>query len=153
MDQRQLPDDFKDFIQCLNSSNVRYLLVGGWAVGLYGNPRATKDIDFLVARDSGNLAKLGKALEAFGSPPVDMEHFKEKGRVIRLGSSPIQIDIINTADGIDIDECYSRKEAIKVEDINIFVISREDLIKNKTASGRSMDIADAEKLAKYSKNQ
>jgi len=152
MDQKQLPDDFKDFIQCLNSNNVRYLLIGGWAVGLYGNPRATKDIDFLVANDSVNLVKLQSALETFVSPPVDIERFKEKGRVIRLGSSPIQIDIINTADGIDIDECYSRKETIKVNDIEVYVISREDLIKNKTASGRSMDIADAEKLLRYSKN-
>jgi hypothetical protein len=133
----------------LNSNEVRYLLVGGWAVGMYGNPRATKDIDFLVANDSNNLAKLQKAFLDFDSPPVDMERFKEKGRVIRLGSSPIQIDIINKADGIDIDECYSRKEIIKVEDIDVFVISKDDLVKNKTTSGRSMDIADAEKLAKY----
>jgi predicted nucleotidyltransferase len=115
---------------------------------MYGNPRATKDIDFLVANNSDNLAKLQKALLAFGSPPVDMERFREKGHVIRLGSSPIQIDIINEADGIDINECYLRKETIKVEDIDIFVISKDDLIKNKTASGRSMDIADAEKLKK-----
>jgi hypothetical protein len=116
---------------------------------MYGNPRATKDIDFLVANDSDNLAKLQKALLDFGAPPVDMEHFKESGHVIRLGSSPIQIDIINKADGINIDECYSRKETIKVEDVDIFVISKDDLVKNKTASGRSMDIADAEKLLKY----
>jgi predicted nucleotidyltransferase len=149
MDQRQLPDDFKDFIRCLNSNDVHYLLVGGWAVGMYGNPRATKDIDFLVAKDPGNLAKLQNALAAFGSPPVDMEQFKVRGRVIRLGSSPVQIDIINAADGIDIDECYPRKETVKADGVDIFVISRDDLIKNKTASGRSMDIADAENLAKY----
>ena len=149
MDQRQLPDDFKDFIRCLNSNDVRYLLVGGWAVGVYGNPRATKDIDFLVANDSANLAKLQNALSAFGSPPVNMKLFKEKGHVIRMGSSPIQIDIINKADGIDMDECYSRREIIKVEDIDVFVISKDDLIKNKSASGRSMDIADVEKLVKY----
>jgi hypothetical protein len=116
---------------------------------MYGNPRATKDIDFLVANDSGNLEKLQNALSAFGSPPVDIERFREKGHVVRIGSSPIQIDIINKADGIDINECYSRKETIKVEDIEVFVISKDDLIKNKTASGRSMDIADAEKLVKY----
>jgi hypothetical protein len=116
---------------------------------MYGNPRATKDIDFLVANDRGNLAKLQKALLAFGSPPVDLERFRERGRVIRIGSAPIQIDIINEADGIDIDECYSRRETIKVEDIDVFVISKNDLIKNKTASGRSMDIADAEKLGLY----
>ena len=58
MERRPLPDDFIEFIEFLNSNDVRYLLVGGWAVGIYGHPRATKDIDFLVATDSGNLEKL-----------------------------------------------------------------------------------------------
>jgi len=146
MAKKQLPDDFKDFIQYLNSNEVRYLLIGGWAVGLYGNPRATKDIDFLVSIDNENLGKLQKALFDFGSPAIDIEHFKEAGNVIRIGRSPIQIDIINKADGIDIDDCYSRKTMINAEEIKISVISREDLIRNKRASGRSMDIADAEKL-------
>ncbi|MDR0316252.1 MAG: nucleotidyltransferase [Treponema sp.] len=146
MEKRQLPDDFKEFIQCLNSNDVKYLLVGGWAVGIYGNPRATKDIDFLISIDNTNLEKLQKALLDFGSPPVDLQSFKEKGYVIRIGSSPVQIDIINEADGINIDDCYVRKEIITVEDINICVISRDDLIVNKRTSGRSMDIADAEKL-------
>jgi len=146
MAKKRLPDDFREFIQSLNSNEVRYLLIGGWAVGLYGNPRATKDIDFLVSIDSENLEKLQKALLAFGAPAIDIEHFKEEGNVIRMGSSPIQIDIINKADGIDIDDCYSRKTIINYGETKISVISREDLIKNKRASGRSMDIADAEKL-------
>ena len=146
MAKRQLPDEFKEFIKCLNLNNVRYLLVGGWAVGIYGNPRATKDIDFLASVDSENLEKLQKALLAFGSPPVNIEHFRVKGNVIRIGCSPVQIDIINEADGINIDDCYPRKEVISVEGIDVFIISRDDLIKNKMASGRSMDIADAEKL-------
>jgi len=148
MAKRLLPDDFKEFIQCLNSNDVRYLLIGGWAVGIYGHPRATKDIDFLISNDNENLGKLQKALLAFGSPPVDMEQLKEKGNVVRIGSSPMQIDIINEADGINIEDCFQRKEIIKVEGISVFLISREDLIKNKRASGRSMDIADAEKLEK-----
>jgi hypothetical protein len=57
MDQRQLPEDFKDFINFLNDNDVCYLLVGGWAVGIYGHPRATKDIDFLIANDERNLKK------------------------------------------------------------------------------------------------
>ena len=148
MGKRQLPVEFLEFVQCLNSNNVRYLLVGGWAVGLYGNPRATKDIDFLVAITSENLEKLQKALLAFGAPPVDIEQFKEKGNVIRIGSSPVQIDVINEADGIDINESFLRKETINVDGTDVFVISREDLIVNKRASGRSMDLADAEKLEK-----
>ena len=75
MAKRQLPEDFKEFIQCLNINDVKYLLLGGWAVGIYGHPRATKDIDFLVAKDNDNLKKLKKALEDFGSPPVDLSKF------------------------------------------------------------------------------
>ena len=148
MVKRQLPDDFKEFIQCLNLNDVQYLLIGGWAVGIYGHPRATKDIDFLISIDKQNLENLQKALIAFGAPPVDIERFREKGYVIRIGSSPVQIDIINEADGINMDDCYKRKEIINIEGIDTFIISREDLIKNKKASGRSMDIADAEKLEK-----
>ena len=150
MEKMLLPDDFIEFIQCLNSNDVRYLLVGGWAVGMYGHPRATKDIDFLVAIDDNNLENLQKAFLAFGMPPIDIERFKEKSNIIRIGSSPVQIDIINQADGIDIDDCYQRKETVNIEGTDIFVISREDLIRNKRASGRSMDIADAEKLDLYS---
>ena len=150
MERRPLPDDFIEFIQCLNSNDVRYLLVGGWAVGFYGHPRATKDIDFLVAIDTNNLEKLQRAFTAFGAPPIDVERFKEKGYVIRIGSSPVQIDIINEADGIDIDDCYLKKKTVKVGDTDVYVISKDDLIKNKRASGRSMDMADAEKLASMS---
>ncbi|MCL2230572.1 MAG: nucleotidyltransferase [Treponema sp.] len=124
------------------------MLVGGWAVGIYGHPRATKDIDFLFSIDQQNLDKLRNALLAFGSPPIDLENFKEKGYVIRIGSSPIQIDIINDADGIDMDDCYNRKQTINVDGIAINIISKEDLIKNKKASGRNSDIADVEKLEK-----
>jgi len=148
MEQKQLPEDFKDFIKCLNSNNVRYLLLGGWAVGIYGSPRATKDIDFLVSADRDNLEKLKIALTVFGGPPVDMEAFEEKGQVIRMGRAPIQIDIINEATGIDIEECYQRKKIIKVNNVDVSVISKEDLITNKKASGRDMDMADVKKLEK-----
>jgi len=152
MEKKQLPEDFKDFIQCLNSSNVKYLLIGGWAVGLHGHPRATKDIDFLIFIDNTNLENLKKALIDFGAPPIDIDYLREKGNVIRFGVSPIQIDIINEADGIDIEDCYSRREIITVENIEIPVISKTDLIKNKKSTGRQADIADVEKL-EYKKNK
>ena len=147
MGRRLLPEDFKDFIRFLNSNNVEYLLVGGWAVGLYGNPRATKDIDFLIAVDDENLKRLKKALHEFGAPTIEMSHFKEIGNFFRMGRPPIQIDIITEASGIDINECYKRKNDIKIEDLKISVISKQDLIKNKKASGRLQDLADAEYLA------
>jgi Nucleotidyltransferase of unknown function (DUF6036) len=144
MDQKQLPEDFKDFILFLNKYNVRYLLIGGWAVGIYGNPRATKDIDFLIAVDNENIENLQQTLQDFGAPTVANKIFQEKGNVFRMGRSPIQIDLINEASGIDFESCYTRRNMIAVGDIEISIISRDDLIKNKKASGRHRDLADVE---------
>ena len=146
MEKQQLPEDFKEFIQCLNSNNVKYLLIGGWAVGLYGHPRATKDIDFFIFMDKSNLEKLGKALNDFGVPPVEIDYLGEKGNIIRFGVPPIGIDIINDADGLNIKDCYSRRKIIIVENIEIPLISKEDLIINKKSTGRLSDLADVEKL-------
>ena len=146
MAPKQLPVDFKEFIQCLNNQCVKYLLVGGWAIGVYGNPRATKDIDFLIAVDSENISQLQKALHEFGAPTVGGEVFQEIGNVFRLGSSPIQIDIINHADGISMNDCYTRREIMRVDGIDISVISKSDLIVNKRSSGRLRDLADVEYL-------
>jgi len=144
MGLKQLPADFKEFIQSLNDSDVHYLLLGGWAVGLYGNPRATKDIDFLIATDDDNIRKLQLALLAFGAPTVKDEVFKEKGNVFRMGRTPIQIDIINEADGICFSECYERRNTVQIDGVDISVISKADLIINKKASGRHRDLADIE---------
>jgi hypothetical protein len=121
-------------------------LVGGWAVGIFGHPRVTKDIDFLVAIDDKNLEKLQHALLEFGAPPLQVEQFKQKGFVYRMGRAPIQIDIINQADGIDILECYKRRQIIRIDDLDVSLISRSDLILNKKASGRLQDLADIEKM-------
>ena len=148
MAKRPLPDDFREFIECLNDSDVQYLLVGGWAVGLYGNPRLTKDIDFLIGVDEINIQKLQEALHAFGGPTVEASVFTDPGNVFRMGSSPIQIDIINRADGIDFSECYVNRNILKFDDLEISVISRNDLIRNKKASGRHRDLGDVEFLEK-----
>jgi hypothetical protein len=121
-------------------------LIGGWAVGLYGYPRATKDIDFLIAIEKDNLKKMVKALSDFGGPTTEAKHLSKPGSVFRMGSPPVQIDIINKASGIDFDDCYKRKNIIRVDNIVITVISKDDLIVNKKASGRIQDEADASKL-------
>jgi len=151
MGKKQLPEEFKEFVQYLNKNKIKYLLVGGWAVGIYGHPRATKDIDFLFSNDEKNLNRIKKALDEFGSPPVDLEKFKENGYVIRIGSSPIQIDMINSADGIDIDDCFKRKKILDIDGVKINVIAIDDLITNKKTSARNIDIADADKLEKQIK--
>ena len=146
MEKKQLPEEFKEFIKCLNSNNVKYLLVGGWAVGIYGHPRTTKDIDFLVSNDKDNLKKLQNAFLEFGSPPIDIQAFSEEGYVIRMGNSPTQIDIINKASGININDCFSRKKVVDIDGVEIMLISKNDLIINKKSSGRQTDLGDVEKL-------
>ena len=145
---KPLPEDFRDFIESLNSNKVEYILIGGWAVGLYGNPRTTKDIDFLVENSAKNLKRLQKALYEFGAPPVDEEHFKIPGNVYRMGRHPIQIDILSNAIGIDTAKSIKRAKSINVDKTNINVISFDDLIESKKATGRLQDLADAEKLIK-----
>jgi len=149
MEKRQLPEDFKDFVKFLNSNNVEYLLIGGWAVSIYGNPRLTKDIDFLISSNDNNIDKLKKALEDFGAPPIDIEGFKkDKDSFIRMGVSPIQIDVLKEASGIIMEECYKRKNILNIDNMNINIISIKDLIINKRAAGRDQDITDANKLEK-----
>jgi len=149
MEKRQLPEDFKDFVKFLNSNNVEYLLIGGWAVSIYGNPRLTKDIDFLISSRDENIDKLKKALEEFGAPPIDIEGFKkDKDSFIRMGVSPIQIDVLQEASGIIMEECYKRKNILNFNGLKINIISIKDLIINKRAAGRDQDITDANKLEK-----
>ena len=146
MAPKQLPDDFREFIECLNKHDVRYLLVGGWAVGIYGTPRATKDIDFLIGCDDDNIARLQAALLVFGAPTVEADVFKEAGNVYRIGSSPVQIDIINQASGIEFADCYPRRALVTADGVEISVISKADLVRNKRAAGRLRDLADAEAI-------
>jgi hypothetical protein len=146
MGRKQLPEDFREFIHLLNRNKVRYLLVGGWAVGFYGNPRATKDIDFYIAVDDSNLERILKTLSDFGAPPCESALFREPGNIFRMGRSPIQIEIINHADGLDFEKAYENRNVIIIDSLEIHLVSKEDLIKNKQASGRLRDLADIESL-------
>ena len=153
MGQKRLPDDFRDFLNSLNKNNVKYLLLGGWAVGIYGAPRATADMDVFVSVDDENLEKLLKALYEFGAPTVPKEHFKDIGRIFRMGRSPIRIEILNQASGIDFQTCYNRRKVITTDGIDISIISTDDLLKNKAASGREKDIADLRNIEGIIKKQ
>jgi len=146
MGKTQLPEEFKEFINLLNKNSVKYLLLGGWAVGYYSNPRATKDIDFLVFIDNSNLKKLEKVFFDFKSPPVNIELLKEEKGYLFIGSPPLRIEVISNADGINIKDCYKRKKIIEIDDVKINIISKEDLIINKKSTKRLKDQADAEVL-------
>ena len=153
MAQRRLPDDFRDFLNSLNKNDVKYLLLGGWAVGIYGAPRATADMDVFIAIDDENIGKLQKALYEFGAPTVSNDHFKEIGKVFRMGRSPMRIEIINQASGIEFKNCYQNRKTILVDEIEISIIGIDDLMKNKKTAGREKDCADLKNLEGVLKNK
>ncbi|MCP4669448.1 MAG: hypothetical protein GY849_24205 [Deltaproteobacteria bacterium] len=144
----ELHPDFKDFLRLLNSHNVKYLLVGGYAVGYHGYPRATGDMDIWIESSESNSKKIAAAFRDFGMPheTISESLFLEKDKVIRMGIPPVRLEVITTASGVDFNECYSHREVIKIGDILINFISLQDLKKNKHAAGRHKDIADLEHL-------
>jgi predicted nucleotidyltransferase len=143
-----LHPDFKDLLVEFVHCAVEFVLIGGYAVGLHIKPRATKDLDLLVAGSQQNLERVASALERFGAPPNVVAAARHMGptEVVYLGVAPVRIDILRTADGIETDQVISRAKRIDLSGLIIPVISIEDLIANKSASGRPRDLADVELL-------
>jgi hypothetical protein len=143
-----LNSDFKEFIQLLNDNQVKYLVIGGYAVAVHGHPRYTKDIDIWIEMTSENADKLVTALNqfGFGSLGLSSQDFQSPDQIIQLGYPPNRIDLITTPDGIDFDTCYSSKLEIIVNDTPVQFIDLNNLKKNKKASGRLQDLADLENL-------
>lgn len=150
-----LNDDYKEMLQCLSGEDVKFLLVGAYALAVHGFPRATKDIDFFVWATPQNAANLLRALAKFGAPMdgISESDFSSEGVIFQIGNSPRRIDIITTIDGIKFDQAYANRKTFAVEGLQIPVISLEDLIANKRASGRKQDLADLEKLESQLKIQ
>jgi hypothetical protein len=143
-----LNEDYKDMLQCLLKEKVRFLLVGAYAVAVYGYPRATKDIDFFVGATPENASSVMRALRLFGAPlsNVSESDFSSEGIVFQIGSSPRRIDILTRISGVGFERAYANRKTICVEGMELPVISLVDLIANKRASGRTQDLADAERL-------
>jgi len=144
-----LNKDFREFLESLNLRNVRYLLIGGYAVALHGHPRYTKDIDIWIERSDVNVANLLLALHdfGFGDVTITKSDLLEQGSIIQLGYPPNRVDIINSPDGVDFADCYDRLVEFEIEDVKIPVIGLDDLRRNKRASGRLQDLADLEALS------
>jgi hypothetical protein len=144
----RLPKDFKEFLRLLNANGVRYLLIGGYAVGFYGYPRATNDIDIFVAKDSENARRLVKTLTDFGFSPNELsnEIFTQEKSLVRMGVEPMKIEIANFISGIDFEDAYKDKNVGVIDEIEIDLISLQHLKINKKASGRYKDLNDLENL-------
>jgi hypothetical protein len=143
-----LPADFREFLRLLNAHRVEYLLIGGYAVGYYGYPRATADMDVWVAVDPANADKIVVALNEFGFdlPDLSAELFLRPWQIIRLGVPPVRIEIATTISGVDFAECYAARVEDTLDGVPVNLISLKDLKRNKQASGRHQDLADLEHL-------
>jgi predicted nucleotidyltransferase len=144
----RLHTDFKDFLRLLNSHKVEYLLIGGYAVGFHGYPRATADMDIWIAISNDNAAKTVNVLQKFGFdvPELSMELFLQQNKIIRLGNAPIRIEILTTISGVQFEECFRHKVKALIDGIKVNVINLEDLKKNKKACARVKDMDDIKKL-------
>lgn len=144
----QLPPDFKEFLKLLNEHKVEYLLVGGYAVGYYGYPRATADLDIWVAIQPQNAEKIVAALKEFGFdlPELLPALFLKEDQIIRLGVPPIRIEIITTLSGVRFDICYAARHVDVLDGVQVNLISFEQLKTNKKAAGRHKDLSDLENL-------
>jgi len=140
--------DFREFIESLNKHNVRYLLIGGYAVALHGHPRYTKDLDIWIWMEDTNVANLLNALKDFGfsSLPLVNEDFLKPDQIVQLGFPPNRIDLITSPKGVDFNTCYASREEIEIEGLKVNLIDLKNLIKNKKATGRHQDLADLENL-------
>ena len=148
MDTIHLPQDFKDFLKLLNSHKVKYLLIGGFAVGYYGYPRATGDMDIWIDIDLKNAKKMVQVLREFGFdvPELCVDLFLKKKQVIRMGLPPIRIEILTDISGVEFDECYQQKVTDVIDGVQVNIISLKHLKINKKATGRHKDLDDIEHL-------
>ncbi len=132
----------------LNSERIEYLVVGGYAVSYHGRPRATGDLDVWVGMTPDNAARLIRVLEEFGFErgSLDPRMFLEQGRIIRMGVPPVRIEILTGVSGLDFADAYARRAAVKLDGVEVKMISLEHLKRNKAAAGRPRDRDDLKRL-------
>jgi uncharacterized nucleotidyltransferase DUF6036 len=148
-----MPDDLKELLRAFNDQAVKYLIVGGYAFGVHAEPRATKELDIFIPTDAENSKAVFRALAQYGAPlsnltPADFMD----GTTFQIGQPASRIDILQHIDGVTFDEAWkNRIEGLVEGKIRAAVISRDDLIRNKLATGREEDMLDVKKLRAASK--
>ena len=142
--------DFSDLLRIFNDNRVKYLVIGGYAVVQYAEPRFTKDLDIWISTDSANAEAVYKSLQEFGAPLEDLnsKDFSEEGFFFQIGIPPMRVDILMGVPGMKFDECWHRRNPVKFDELMVNFISRKDLIIAKRISGRPQDLLDADSIRK-----
>ena len=147
---------YKELLQLLNEFDVEYLIVGGFAVMKYGEPRYTKDLDVWVDNSPENSARLVAALRKFGAPVehdhITAETFTGKQIVYQIGVAPIRIDILTEVTGVEFRNAWKKRVPSTFFGVPVHFISQDDLVTNKQALGRASDLMDLGQNPKKSKS-
>lgn len=141
-------NDFEEFLRLLNSANVEYVIVGGYAVAFHGYVRATNDLDILFRVTRRNVRGIRDALIVFGFPEdaIDPEVFLKPGNIVRMGTPPCRIELLNKVSGITFGEIWAGKVPGAYGAVDVNFIGKDDLVRNKRAAGRPKDLADVDEL-------
>jgi hypothetical protein len=129
---------------CLKDEEVDFIIVGAYALAAHGFPRATGDIDIWVRNSFENAQKIMRALIKFGAPISHLSEadFTAPDVIVQLGVEPCRIDLMTGIDGVGFNEAWQNKVCITIDDLEIDILSREDLLRNKLATGRDRDQGD-----------
>lgn len=148
-----LSSDFEDLFKILNDHKVRYLVVGGYAVIYYTQPRYTKDIDIWIIPEINDVEKVYSALAHFGAPlrGIKPEDFKNKKMILQIGVAPVRIDILVNIEGVDFKDAWKNRRRTKYGKTPINIIGPKEIVKAKKMAGRPQDKLDLEQLKKSKK--
>ncbi len=140
--------DFAEMLSALSEAGAEFLIVGAHALAAHGAPRATGDLDIWVSPTPANARRVMRALTAFGAPLYDLtlDDLTRSDTVFQIGVPPSRVDILTGVSGVQFDDAWPRRLALEVEGAAVSVISREDFIRNKRATGRPKDLVDIEAL-------
>jgi Nucleotidyl transferase of unknown function (DUF2204) len=143
-----LSNDLREFLELLNSRGIDYVIVGAHSLAFHGRPRYTGDLDILVRPTSENAAKLVDLLDHFGFADAGFAEsdFTQPDQLIQLGRAPNRIDLLTSITGVQSDEVFTSKVPGELDGIPVFIMSKDALIRNKRAVGRSQHLADLELL-------
>ncbi len=141
--------DFSDLLRIFNDNSVRYLVIGGYALIQYAEPRYTKDLDLWIRADEANAKAVFRALSAFGAPlnGLSESDFSEEGYFYQMGRPPVRVDVLMGIPGPPFDEAWERRNEVDFDSLIVPFISKEDLILAKRAAGRPQDLIDAKLLS------
>jgi len=149
-----LNSDYRDILHALSERKAKFLLVGAYAMAAHGYPRSTMAIDIWIMPAPENALLILQALQDFGAPSGDLspEDLQTEGLVFQIGVAPRRIDILTSVDELKFEDAFSRSIVLEIDDLSVHVLSIPDLIKNKRATGRTKDLADAELLEENKKD-